>query len=106
VAVVNTDYAYLHALDGRLRVKIAVVKGSAQQAQEIEQRFQACEGITQVTANPVTGNVLILYDSQQIKQEEVLDLQLALQRFVQELGQTLLRSTMEAALHRLVYALI
>jgi hypothetical protein len=29
VAVVNTDYAYLHALDGRLRIKIAAVKGSS-----------------------------------------------------------------------------
>ncbi len=141
----NTDYVYLHALDGRLRIKIAAVKGSSQKAHEIEQQFQACEGITQVTANPVTGNVLILYDSQQIKQEEILDLlrrqgylsqnsrtrtgakyataaqqgfnqelaqtlrlnmELALQRVGQELGQTLVRSTMEVALHRLVYALI
>ena len=141
----NTDCAYLHAIDGRLRIKIATVKGSARQAQKIELQLQACEGITQVTANPVTGNVLILYDSQQIKQEEILDLlssrgylsensrtqigsrhgttaqpgfnqelaqalrlnlELALQRFGQELGQTLVRSTMEVALHRLVYALI
>jgi cation transport ATPase len=145
VAVVNTDYAYLHALDGRLRIKITAVKGSTQQAQEIEQQFQACEGITEVTANPVTGNVLILYDSQRISQEAILDLlrrqgylsqdsrtrtgakyinvaqqrfkhelaqtlranlELALHRFSRELGQTLVRSTMEVALHRLVYALI
>jgi len=142
---VNTDYTYLHALDGRLRIKITAVKGSSQKAQELEQQFQAREGITQVTANPVTGNVLILYDSQQIKQEEILDLlrrqgylpensrirtgvkdattaeqganqelaqtlglnmEFALRRVGQELGQTLVRSTMEVALHRLVYALI
>jgi heavy-metal-associated domain-containing protein len=142
---VNTDYAYLHGLDGRLRIKIAAVKGSTQQAQEIEQHFQACEGIMEVSANPVTGNVLILYDSQRITQETILDLlhrqgyllqdsstrtgakyinvaqqrfnqelaqtlranlDLALHRFSRELGQILVRSTMEVALHRLVYALI
>jgi copper chaperone CopZ len=122
----NADSAYLHALAGRLRIKVAAVKGSSQKAKEIERQFQAYEGITQVTANPVTGSVLILYDSRQIKQEEILDMlkgqdcllengkaqtvartvTAAQQGFSQELVQTLMRSTMEFALQKLVYTLI
>jgi len=118
--------ACLHALDGRLRIKVAAVKGSSQKAEAIERRLQACEGITKVTANPVTGSVLVLYDSQQLKQEEILDVLkrqgclsesgrmrtvaenggAAQSGFSQELVQTLVRSTMEFALQRLVYTLI
>jgi hypothetical protein len=126
VAVVNARAVHLHALDGRLRIKITALKGSPQKAQEIERRFQTCEGITQVTANPVTGSVLILYDSQQIKQGEILDMlksQGCLPEngtaravaknvvetqpgFGHELVQTVVLSTMEFALQRLVYTLI
>jgi len=126
VAGVNARAAYLHALDGRLRIKVAAVKGSLQTAREIERQFQACYGITQVTANPITGSVLILYDAHQIKQGEILDIlksqgclpengtaqavaknvTAAQQGFSQELVQVLVRSTMEFALQRLVYTLI
>jgi copper chaperone CopZ len=126
VAVVNAVSAYLHALDGRLRIKVPSVKGSSKMAQEIERQLQACEGITQVTANPVTGSVLILYEPQQIKQKEILDIfksqgclpensparavakneAAAQPGFSQELVQTLVRSTMEFALQRLIYMLI
>ncbi|HEV8712733.1 MAG TPA: hypothetical protein VGX03_07905, partial [Candidatus Binatia bacterium] len=113
-------------LAGRLRIKVAAVKGSSQKAKEIERQFQAYEGITQVTANPVTGRVLILYDSRQITQKEILDIlkmrgyllgngtartitrntTVGQQGFRQELVQALVRSTLESALQRLVYALI
>jgi len=72
-AAVNTEFAYLHTLAGRLRVKVTAVKGSPLKAEELERQFRACAGITQVTANPVTGNVLVLYDPQQLSQEEILD---------------------------------
>ena len=122
----NAGAAYLHALDGRLRIKVATLKGSPQKVQEIERQFQTCEGITQVTANPVTGSVLILYDSQQIKQGEILDIlkgqgclaengtaravtknvSVTLEGFGRELVQTVVLSAMEFALQRLVYTLI
>lgn len=122
----NAVSAHLHALDGRLRIKVAGVKGSPQKAQEIEDRLQRCNGITQATANPTTGSILILYDSQQINQERVLNALRSLgclpenhkarpsarstaaaqPAFAQELVQTVVRSTMEFALQRLVYTLI
>jgi hypothetical protein len=118
--------AYLHALEGRLRVKVAAVKGSPQKASEVEQRLYRSDGIIQVTANPITGSVLILYDSQRLSQEAILSHLRTLGCFVeqpkvpttpkkeeqdqpgfgQELMQTVVRSTMEFALQRLVFALI
>jgi len=64
---------YLHALDGRLRIKVAAVKGSSQKAQEIEHQLQMYDGITQVTTNPTTGSVLIHYDSCRVEQDRILE---------------------------------
>lgn len=122
----NAVAAYVHALDGRLRVKSGSVKGSPRKAVEVEQQLQAQPGVTEVSTNPTTGSVLVLYDSRQIQQDEILDALRALgclpaqggvrtntheKTFVsQEFGQGLLRtvmvSTMEFAVQRLVYALI
>jgi copper chaperone CopZ len=116
----------LHALDGRLRIKVAAVKGAPQQAREIETQLQQLEGIDQVTANPTTGSVLILYNPRKIRQHEILksfkthgwpqEHRLApppvpeslptQDGFGQELVRTVVRSTMEFALQRLVYTLI
>lgn len=63
---------YLHIVDGRIRVKIPTVKGSAVQAAHLEGRLGALPGIESVQANPVTGNVLVHYESSQITQHEIL----------------------------------
>jgi copper chaperone CopZ len=122
----NAITTYLHALDGRLRIKVAPVKGSSRKAQEIERQLQMYDGVTQVTANPTTGSVLIHYDSRRVEQEKILESLKALgylpndhkrqiaprntatdqEGFGQELVHTVVRSTMEFALQRLVYALI
>jgi copper chaperone CopZ len=120
----NAVSAYLHALDGRLRIKVAAVKGSLQKAREIEHQLQTYDGITQVTANPTTGSVLIHYDSRRVEQNRILETLRILgylpdhrrqvtpqnvptqEGFGQELVHTVVRSTMEFALQRLVYALI
>lgn len=123
--------SYIHALEGRLRVKSALVKGSLQKAREVEAHFRACKGITEVVANPVTGSVLFLYDSQRVSQNELLENLYALgclskdnteqehpafqsvqvvlklpEEFGQKLVKTVVTSTVEVALQRLVYALI
>jgi hypothetical protein len=63
---------YLHALDGRMRIKINEVKGSSDAAAEITRYLLSCHGIEEVNANPVTGNVLILYNNQLISQKGIL----------------------------------
>jgi Heavy metal associated domain 2 len=117
---------YLHALNGRLRIKVTEVKGAPQRALEIEERLRAIDGVGHIKANPITGNILILYRPDRIGQHEVLSALRRLgclqehdraqaftesysdtvQGFSGMLAETLLRSTMELALQRLVSALI
>jgi copper chaperone CopZ len=123
---VNVISPYFHALNGRLRIKVAELKGLPVKAQEVEGQLRKIDGINYVRANPTTGNVLVLYDPAQINQYEVLG---ALQRlgYLQGNGnirtgaknqprayeglggavaETLVRTTMELAVQRLVSALI
>lgn len=117
---------YLHALDGRIRVKSAIVKGAPHTAAALEQQLRAHAGITEVTANHITGSVLVLYDSQRLAQHQVFDLLRMVNclseatpttvslrpqaQTVAEFGHGLLRtvamSTMEFAVQRLVYAIL
>jgi len=117
---------YIHALDGRLRIKVNGVKGSLVKALEIEGKLRAIAGINHVKANPTTGNVLILYHPDKIGQSELISVLQRLgclldqamppimvgnhgrvsQRLAETLAETLVRSTVELALQRLVTALI
>jgi hypothetical protein len=63
---------YFHAIDGRMRIHIAGVKGFPVKALEISDRLGCFNGINNVNANPVTGNVLITYDSSRISQWDIL----------------------------------
>jgi copper chaperone CopZ len=62
---------YLHVLDGRLRIKLPQVKGSPQRALAVEQLLLGLDGVTDVTANPTTGNVLVLFTSAVIGQHDI-----------------------------------
>lgn len=68
----HVDSAYVHALAGRLRIKIPKIKGAADKAQELEEHLQQFTGIESVSANPTTGNVLVLYNSQRIDQWNII----------------------------------
>ena len=119
---------YFHALKGRLRIKVLKLKGSAQKALEVEEKLQAVKGVCFVRANPTTGNVLIRYNPGEIEQSAVLDAlrsldclgrdevvrtltpvklrTQSLQGLGEALAESLVRTTMELALQRLVSALI
>ena len=124
--IVNVASLYIHALEGRLRIKVSEIKGALARALEIERRLSAIEGIDRVKANPTTGNVLILYNSCKIAQHEIVD-RLLSWGYLQErhkpalgrtevattrlplreaLAETLVRSTMELAFQGLIRALI
>ena len=64
--------SYVHALEGRLRIKIPEVKGAPLKACEVERHLIQSPGVDEVSANPTTGSVLILYNSRLIGQEELL----------------------------------
>jgi hypothetical protein len=112
-------------LDGRLRIKLLEVKGSPTKALEIESRLREYPGILQVSANPVNGNVLILYDPVQLAQHELLETLRSLGVLREQaqagegdgsgvgsphlsklLADSLARTTMELALQGLIRALI
>lgn len=125
-ALVNLTTSYLHALDGRLRVKVAEVKGLPARALDLERRLRQIVGIEDVKANPTTGNVLILYASDRLTQQDILQTlctwgYLRAQRHAPTampgtvtprlplsdvLAETLVRSSVELALQGLVRALI
>jgi copper chaperone CopZ len=63
---------YCHILDGRIRIKVPEVKGSHAKAGEMESELAKLNGVAHVTANPLTGNVLVLFDSQVINHYHVV----------------------------------
>jgi hypothetical protein len=106
---------YLHVLDGRVRIKLPQVKGAPPRSLAVEQLLRGLDGVTDVTANPLTGNVLVLFTSSVISQHEILA---ALQQtgylrdtHTLEQSQTsflsiVVHSALEGLLERLVLALI
>ena len=68
----EVESTYVHALEGRLRVKVAGVKDSPTGASRVETHLRSLGGILEVAANPVTGNVLILYDPATTHQGEIV----------------------------------
>jgi hypothetical protein len=107
---------YLHALDGRMRIKITDVKGSLATAEEVTRYLLSSHGIDEVNANPITGNVLILYDANQISQGRIFTLLIDagyLQKSARVpasqgdgLVGVLARAVMETALQSMVMSLI
>ena len=68
----NIISSYVHALEGRLRIKIPEVKGAALKAREIEGHLALSPGVEEVSANPITGSVLVHYNPRLICQEEII----------------------------------
>jgi hypothetical protein len=58
-------------LDGRIRIKIPEVKGSHAMADEMESLLARLTGVAHVKANPLTGDVRVLFDSQVISHYQV-----------------------------------
>ena len=111
---------YLHVMDGRLRVKVHETKRSLSKALHVEQVIQSLPGIHRVTANPTTGNVLVLFDREQLTHDDIL---LALKkedylreapassfqftaRLVDTMSHAVARSVTEALMERAILALL
>jgi hypothetical protein len=106
---------YLHVLDGRVRIKLPQVKGAPQRARAVEQLLRGLEGVTAVTANPITGNVLVLFSSAVTSQHAIMTIlqqtgylrdAYAAEPSQPSLLSILMHSALEIALERLVLALI
>jgi copper chaperone CopZ len=113
--------SYLHMMDGRLRVKIQEVKRSVPRARHVEEVIQSLPGVTRVTANPTTGNVLVFFDSERLTHDEILSVikkadylqepaptssfQLTA-RIVDTVSHAVARSVTEALMERAILALL
>ena len=111
---------YMHAIDGRIRIKVPALKGSEAQAARLRSALEVLAGIRYVKANPTTGNVLILFDSQTLGQEQLIEKLVEMNCFGQQnaapsrlprqfsgrIAETLIQSALQLALERLILALV
>jgi copper chaperone CopZ len=107
---------YLHILDGRLRIKVPEVKRSPEKALQVEETLQSLNGVTHVKANPTTGNVLVLFESELVTHECVVSRLKSIDCFNVKLnsphqsragiGDVLVRSITELLLERAIVALL
>ena len=63
---------YLHAIDGRLRVRLSTLQGDRRAAAQLRRELRALSGVTDVEANPLTGSVLVNYDSEALSEDDIL----------------------------------
>jgi heavy-metal-associated domain-containing protein len=62
----------VHAMPGRIRVKISRLKGNTALARQIQQRLPAVPGIQRVEVNLVTGSLLVLYNAAEMNPLDAL----------------------------------
>jgi len=53
---------YMHSVPGRLRVKTPEVKGNQDKARDVECLLNGCQGVNEVSVNPLTGSIVVNYD--------------------------------------------
>jgi copper chaperone CopZ len=64
---------YLHAIDGRIRVRFPEIRGNRRAAARLRRDLRALSGVTKVEANPLTGSVLVEYDSNRLSADDVFE---------------------------------
>lgn len=65
---------YLHSISGRLRVKIPLVKGQPKKALAIQSLLEDLEGVESISANTITGSVVVKYDPAMLHSDQILSL--------------------------------
>ena len=65
---------YYHDIPGRLRVKSPKLKGDQVQCRSAEGFLGMVDGIQAASANPVTGSIIINYDSKIINSRAIMDI--------------------------------
>jgi copper chaperone CopZ len=118
-----TNSHYLHKAEGRLRVKIAGLKRSPERAFDIETNLRSVDGVTEINANPLTGNLLVLFEPEDTSHEQIIShlkeagYLKAPQKVAKSgggdhngltkaIGDMIIQMAVEAALKRLIFAII
>lgn len=79
----SVPFTYIHSVPGRLRVRMAEVKGAAPRARELQDFLQRLDGIAFTKVNASTGSVLIRYDRTRLNDHAIFS---ALEDFGDEEG--------------------
>jgi hypothetical protein len=66
------QFRMVHAIPGRVRLKVAKLRENPPLARVIQDRLGAVRGIRRVEATPLTGSVLVLFDPQAVTAPESL----------------------------------
>jgi len=69
--VQGTSVRLAHASPGRIRLKVDDIKNNPNRAGEIETTLRTVPGILSVHANPLTGSLLLTYDTPALESMEV-----------------------------------
>ena len=65
---------YIHSIPGRLRVKTPLVKGNQEKARDVEGLLNCFQGVDKASANPLTGSIVVNYDSTAVNDRSIIDL--------------------------------
>ena len=65
---------YIHSIPGRLRVKTPLVKGNQEKARDVEGLLNCCQGVDKASANPLTGSIVVNYDSTAVNDRSIINL--------------------------------
>jgi len=60
------DIRIVHAIPGRVRLKVAGLKGDSSLGTAIQTRLGSVPGVQMVETQPLTGSVLVLFDPQTV----------------------------------------
>ncbi|HKT34672.1 MAG TPA: hypothetical protein VJR03_07555 [Nitrospira sp.] len=63
---------YWHVLEGRLRIFTPAVKRAPRKALFVEMLLRSIDGVVHVKANPITGNVLVLFSPDVLTHHDVI----------------------------------
>ncbi len=65
---------YVHHVPGRLRLKSPVIKERPGKANAVKEIMEGFEGIRDISANSVTGSIVVHYDARLLKPEAILNM--------------------------------
>jgi len=70
--MVGMSADYIQSLPGKLRIGILAVRSSPANASRLETGLAEIAGVDRVTANPDTGDVVVVYDAKALSERQIL----------------------------------
>ena len=67
------DVRVVHAIPGRIRLKVSELKDNPALAEAVQERLSSVEAVDWVETNPVTGSVLVVYDVDEVASFDSVD---------------------------------